>query len=72
MKTPRHWIDVVGSAELRAAVDRIIRPDDWPGGWEEGDVRDYLVDCGTDLRWAIDALTRRADELERRGFASAA
>ena len=28
-------------AALRAVVDRIIPPDDWPGGWEAG-VGDYL------------------------------
>lgn len=71
MKTPRHWIDIIGSAELRAAVDRIIPPDDWPGGWEGG-VRDYLVDCAAELRWAVGALTRLADDLRRRGFAGAA
>ena len=67
---PRRWLEVTGSAELRAAVDRIIPADEWPGGWEGG-VGAYLAESAAELQWAADALERLVDELERRGFAAA-
>jgi choline dehydrogenase-like flavoprotein len=67
---PRRWLEVTRSAELRAAVDRVIPADEWPGGWEGG-VGQYLAECGTELRWALDAMERLVDELKRRGFAVA-
>ena len=67
---PRRWLEVTGSAELRAAVDRVIPADEWPGGWEGG-VGEYLAECGTELQWALDAMERLVDELKRRGFAVA-
>ena len=66
----RRWLEVTGSAELRAAVDRVIPADEWPGGWEGG-VGAYLAEYGTELRWALDAMERLVDELKRRGFAVA-
>ena len=49
----QRWLEVTGSAELRAAVDRVIPADEWPGGWEGG-VGEYLAECGTELRWALE------------------
>jgi hypothetical protein len=71
LAVPKGWIEIIGSADLPAAVDQVIPPDIWPGGWERG-VCDYLLDCGTELRWAEGALTRLVDELHRRHFAVAA
>ena len=67
---PQRWLEVTGSAELRAAVDRVIPADEWPGGWEGG-VGEYLAEYGTELRWALDAMERLVDELKRRAFAVA-
>jgi len=50
------------SSAIRAAVDRIIPPDRWPGGWEGG-VDSYLADS-PDLGWATDALARLDRRLE--------
>jgi len=66
----RRWLEVTGSAELRAAVDRVIPADEWPGGWEGG-VEDYLAEAGTELRWALEALERLVAVLRQRGFAAA-
>jgi choline dehydrogenase-like flavoprotein len=70
MATPRRWLEVTTSAELRAAVDRIIPADDWPGGWEGG-VGAYLTDDAGEQRWALDGLERLVADLGRRGFAGA-
>ena len=67
---PQRWLEVTRSAELRAAVDRVIPADEWPAGWEGG-VGEYLTECGTELRWALDAMERLVDELKGRGFAGA-
>ena len=66
----RRWLEVIGSAELRAAVDRVIPADEWPAGWKGG-VGAYLAGNAAELQWAADALGRLVDELERRGFAAA-
>ncbi|RCK68879.1 hypothetical protein DT076_13195 [Desertihabitans brevis] len=52
---------------LRAAVDRIIPADEWPGGWDGG-VGDYLAAPGPDLDWARPLLDSLADRLEEAGF----
>jgi hypothetical protein len=66
----RRWLEVTESPELRAAVDRIIPADQWPGGWRGG-VGQYLTESGTELRWALDAMERLVDELRQRGFVAA-
>ena len=66
----RRWLEVTGSAELRAAVDRVIPADEWPGGWAGG-VGAYLVEGGDELHWALDAMERLVDELKRQGFVGA-
>ena len=44
---------------LRAAVDRIIPPDDYPGAWQSG-VGDYLArQFEGDLRPVLDGLLHR-------------
>src|SRR5919202_2049267 len=55
--TPRRWLEVATSAALRAAVDRIIPADDWPGGWDGG-VRAYLAEGASEQPWALDGLER--------------
>ena len=67
---PRGWHEVTASAELRAAVDRIIPADDWPAGWEGG-VGVYLAEGGAEQAWALDGLARLVAELERRRFTEA-
>ena len=60
--------DADGSAALvvppavRAAVDRIIPADRWPGGWDGG-VSAYLAHAGADLDWARPAIAALADRL---------
>ena len=49
----RRWLEVIASAELRAAIDRIIPADDWPAGWDGG-VGQYLTTSSTELRWAVE------------------
>ena len=66
----RRWLEVTRSAELRAAVDRVIPADAWPGGWEGG-VGDYLAEGGAEQRWALDALERLVEMFTQRGFAAA-
>jgi hypothetical protein len=64
------------STTLRAAIDRIIPADDYPGGWEAG-VGDYLArQFQGDLapyvptyRALLDALDQEARAAENRGFA---
>ena len=65
----QRWLAVV-SAELRAAVDRVIPADDWPGGWEGG-VGD--ASGGESRRAAVGpgGMERLVDELQRRGFVAA-
>ena len=70
LDAPQRWLEVIGSAELRAAVDRVIPADEWPGGWQGG-VGDYLAERGTELLWALSAVERLVDELRSRGFAVA-
>lgn len=51
-------------AVLRAAVDRIIPPDDFPGGWAGG-VGDYLFrQFERDLRGTLDIYARGLDALD--------
>jgi len=69
-----HQMDV-----LRAAVNRIIPPDDFPGGWEAG-VGDYLMrqfagdlkDSLETYRIGLDALDAEAQAVIGSGFAQAA
>ncbi len=61
----QRWLEVTGSAELRAAVDRVIPADEWPGGWEGG-VGEYLAASDAELHWALDAMERLVEELRRR------
>ena len=68
---PQRWFQVIRSAELRAAVDRVIPADSWPGGWEGG-VGGYLAESGPEQWWALEGLERLVDALERQGFAAAA
>ena len=52
-------------AAVRAAVDRVIPADGWPGGWAGG-VGQYLATAGEDLGWAaprLEALGTRLDAL---------
>lgn len=65
--TSRRWREVTTSADLRAAVDRVIPVDEWPGGWAGG-VGAYLAESGTEQLWALDGLERLVAELERRRF----
>jgi hypothetical protein len=61
---------------LQAAVNRMIPPDDWPGGWEAG-VGDYLFrQFERDLKGAVetyrqglDALGAEAQAIYGHGFA---
>ena len=53
---------------MRAAVDRVIPADAWPGGWDGG-VGDYLAESDAELWWALESLERLVDELRRRRFA---
>ena len=64
------WRRVAGSPQLRAAVDRVIPADAWPGGWDGG-VGAYLTGSGQEQRWALDGLERLVAELAGRGFADA-
>ncbi len=66
---PLRWRQVTASAALRAAVDRVIPADDWPGGWEGG-VGTYLSEAGADQRWALEGLERLVAELERQQLPS--
>ena len=43
------------TANIRAAVDRIIPADSWPAGWEGG-VSDYVSLANRELDWARPAL----------------
>lgn len=62
---------------LRAAVDRIIPPDDYPGGWDAG-VGEYLLgqfqrdltDKVDEYRQGLDALDQEAYTLKSIGFAA--
>ena len=64
MLSPKQW------DTLRAAIDRIIPPDDYPGGWEAG-VGDYLArqferdlkDAVAFYRTGLDALDTDAHTL---------
>ncbi|WP_436789673.1 GMC family oxidoreductase N-terminal domain-containing protein [Yinghuangia sp. YIM S10712] len=48
---------------FRAVVDRVIPPDEWPGGWEGG-VGDYLrAEWDADLAWCHEPLERLAAAL---------
>ena len=56
---------------LRAAVDRLIPPDDFPGGWEAG-VGDYLHrQIAGDLRDVVDLYRTGLDALDAEARASA-
>lgn len=63
------------TATLRAALDRIIPPDDFPGAWEAG-VGEYLrrqfsgdlAALVADYRAGLDALDRAARSHAGRGF----
>ena len=66
----RRWLAATGTAELRAAVDRVIPADDWPGGWDGG-VGQYLAGWATERQWALAGLERLVGELSRRRFALA-
>jgi hypothetical protein len=54
---------------LRAAVDRIIPPDDYPGGWDAG-VGDYLArQFEGDLALKLEIFTAGLDGLEAEALA---
>jgi hypothetical protein len=65
------------NATLRALIDRLIPPDDYPGGWEAG-VGDYLArqftrDLAAHLpiyRSALDALEQEAQLAHQQPFAA--
>ena len=58
-------------ATLRALVDRIIPPDDFPGGWEAG-VGEYLArQFERDLRHQLERYRAGLDALEAEALASA-
>src|SRR5262245_52736262 len=58
-------------ATLRALVDRIIPPDDFPGGWEAG-VGDYLErQLAGDLRGQLDNYRGGLDALDAEAQAAA-
>jgi hypothetical protein len=49
---------------LQAVVNRIIPPDDWPGGWEAG-VGDYLFrQFERDLKGAVETYQQGLDALD--------
>ena len=57
-------------ATLRALVDRIIPPDDFPGGWDAG-VGDYLArQFERDLRELTDIYRAGLDALEAEAYAA--
>ncbi|WP_082487036.1 GMC oxidoreductase [Leifsonia sp. Root112D2] len=51
------------SPTIRAAIDRVIPADAWPGGWEGG-VGAYLVSARHELRWATTLLSALASRLD--------
>jgi hypothetical protein len=52
------------TATLRAAIDRIIPPDDYPSGWEAG-VGDYLArQLAGDLASVLDTYQSGLDQLD--------
>lgn len=56
---------------LRAAVDRVIPPDEWPGGWEAG-VGDYLMgQFGRDLADEVEEYRSGLDGLDAEAVAVA-
>lgn len=56
---------------LRAACNRIIPADDWPGGWEAG-VGDYLLrQFERDLQPAVETYRQGLDALDAEAQASA-
>ncbi len=61
------WSRIIDSAVFRAAIDRIIPEDEWPGGWAGG-VGSYLRRAGPELHWAGPGLTRLIDTLDRHDF----
>ena len=68
--SPPRWLRVISSPELRAAVDRVIPADRWPGGWVGG-VGLYLSEGGPEQWWALDGLERLVSALEQQDFATA-
>ena len=57
-------------ATLRALIDRIIPPDDFPGGWDAG-VGDYLArQFERDLRTMVDMYRAGLDALEAEAYAA--
>jgi len=55
----------IATPAIRAAINRVIPVDSWPGGWEGG-VGTYLVTASHDLQWAtvpLSALSTRLDAL---------
>ncbi|HUS13377.1 MAG TPA: gluconate 2-dehydrogenase subunit 3 family protein [Pyrinomonadaceae bacterium] len=53
---------------LRAAVNRIIPPDDYPGAWDAG-IGDYLARQFGDLALEVDLFTAGLDALEAEALA---
>ena len=62
------WARCVGSGDLRAAVDRVVPADAWPGGWEGG-VGAYLETAGAEQAWALPVLERLLEHLGEHRFA---
>jgi len=62
------WSACTTSPALRAAVDRVVPADAWPGGWDGG-VGAYLVEAEADLHATLPALERLRERLDREGFA---
>src|SRR5579875_3185667 len=59
---------------IRAAIDRVVPADAWPGGWDGGAAA-HLSDDADDVAWSrapLDALARRLDELAKGSFAALA
>src|SRR5947209_2939956 len=67
VRDDERWAELLGSAALRAAVDRVIPADDWPAGWAGG-VGAYLQGSAAELAWATPALERLLWRLHQARF----
>jgi len=59
------------TSAIRAAINRVIPADSWPGGWEGG-VGTYLATARDDLRWATPVLQSLSQRLDALACASGA